>query len=351
MNDLDDPGALAAVDPHDSLGAVERTPEQWLEAITRARSCEGLPTRHGINGVVYCGMGGSGVGGDILAAIAAETGSVPVTVVKGYRLPAWTGPNTLVICASYSGTTEETIACFDEASDRKARIVVISTGGALAERAASRAVAHLSPVEDLQPRQALASLAVPALVIAEQLGLIADIAADLTETEGVLAGRVALYGRDVATDNNVAKQLALQLEGRVPIIWGQEPLLGAAAVRWRTQLNENAKVAAFSNTLPELDHNEVVGYEKDSPSIGELAIVVLRMPGEDPRVSRRIDATIERVGELVATVEVSAVGESPLARLMSAVLLGDFVSVYLAVRRGVDPSPVTAIDELKRRLS
>jgi glucose/mannose-6-phosphate isomerase len=352
VNNLDDPGALAAVDPHDALGAVERTPEQWLEAITRARSCEGLPTKHGINSVVYCGMGGSGVGGDLLAAIAAETGSVPVTVVKGYHLPAWTGPNTLVICASYSGNTEETLACFDEASERKARTIVIATGGALAERAASRGVARLSPVEDLQPRQALSSLVVPALVIAEQLGLIADIAADLTETAGVLAGRVALYGRDVPTENNDAKQLARQLAGKVPHIWGQEPLLGVAAARWRTQLNENAKVAAFSSTLPELDHNEIVGYERDSPGIGDLAIVVLRMPGENPRISRRIDATLERVRDLVAlTVEARAVGESPLARLMSAVLLGDFVSVYLAVRRGVDPTPVTAIDELKRRLS
>jgi glucose/mannose-6-phosphate isomerase len=257
-----------------------------------------------------------------------------------------------VICASYSGNTEETLACFDEACARQARTIVIATGGALAERAASRGVARLSPVEDLQPRQALSSLAVPALVIAEQLGLIADITADLTETEGVLAGRVALYGRDVPTENNDAKQLALQLDRRVPHIWGQELLLGVAASRWRTQLNENAKIAAFSSTLPELDHNEIVGYEKDSPGIGDLAIVVLRMPGENPRIGRRIEATVERVRDLVAcTVEARAVGESPLARVMSAVLLGDFVSVYLAVRRGVDPTPVAAIDELKRRLS
>jgi glucose/mannose-6-phosphate isomerase len=352
VNDLDDPGALAAVDPHDALGAVERTPEQWLEAITRAQSCEGLPTRHGINGIVYCGMGGSGIGGDVLAAIAAETGSVPVTVVKGYRLPAWTGPNTLVICASYSGNTEETLACFEQACDQKARIIVIATGGALAERAAARGVARLAPLENLQPRQALASIALPAVVIAEQLGLIADIAADLTETEGVLAGRVAAYGRGVATDENDAKKIAMQLDGKVPLVWGQDGVLNVAALRWRTQLNENSKVAAYSSTLPELDHNEIVGYERDSPGIGDLAIVALRMSIENPRIARRIDATLERVRDLVArTVEARVVGESPLARLMSAVLLGDFVSVYLAVRRGVDPTPVTAIEELKRRLT
>ncbi|HJT37283.1 MAG TPA: mannose-6-phosphate isomerase, partial [Actinomycetota bacterium] len=106
MNDVDDPGALAAADPHDALGIVERTPEQWREAITRARSCTGLPTRHGISSIVYCGMGGSGIAGDVLAAVSSGSGTVPVQVVKGYKVPAWTGPNTLVFCASYSGNTE-----------------------------------------------------------------------------------------------------------------------------------------------------------------------------------------------------------------------------------------------------
>ena len=352
MNDLDDPGSLAAVDSHDALGIVESTPEQWREAITRARSCDGLPTRHGINGIVYCGMGGSGIAGDVLAAIAAEEGTVPVTVVKGYKLPAWTGPNTLVFCASYSGNTEETLACFDDALERKARIVAIATGGALADRARAHSVAMISPVEELQPRQAFASLAAPALVLAEQLGLLADLTPHLTETGDVLERQVTVYGRDVAADKNDAKKISGQLVGRIPLVWGQEGALSAAATRWRTQLNENAKVPAFSSVLPELDHNEVVGYEQSSPGIADLAIVVLRTPNENPRVTQRIEATLERIGGLVATsVEARAVGESPLARLMSAVLLGDFVSVYLAVRRGVDPTPVTAIDQLKSRLA
>ena len=353
MNDLDDPGSLAAADPHDALGIVERTPEQWTEAVSRARSsCDDLPTRHGINGIVYCGMGGSGIAGDVLASIAAETGTVPVAVVKGYKLPAWVGPNTLVLCASYSGNTEETLACFDDAVERKARVVAIATGGTLAERARTHSVATVSPVEDLQPRQALASLAGITLVVAEQLSLLPDLAAAIVETGDLLERQVAVYGRDVATGDNEAKKIAGMLEGKIPLVWGQEGLLAVAAQRWRTQLNENAKVAAFSSALPELDHNEIVGYEKGSPGVADLAIVTLRMPGEDPRISRRIDATLERIGTLIGGwVEAPAVGESALARLMSAVLLGDFVSVYLAVRRGVDPTPVTAIEELKTRLA
>jgi len=353
VNDLDDPGSLAAADPHDALGIVERTPEQWTEAVSRARSAgDDLPTRHGINGIVYCGMGGSGVAGDVLAAIASEGGTVPVTVVKGYKLPAWVGPNTLVLCASYSGNTEETLACFEDAVERKARVVAIATGGTLAERARTHSVATVSPVEDLQPRQAFASLAGITLVVAEKLSLLPDLAAAMVETGDLLERQVAVYGRDVATGNNEAKKIAGMLEGKLPLVWGQEGLLAVAAQRWRTQLNENAKVAAFSSALPELDHNEIVGYEKGSPAVADLAIVTLRMPGEDPRISRRIDATLERIGGLIGGwVEAPAIGESALARLMSAVLLGDFVSVYLAVRRGVDPTPVTAIEELKTRLA
>jgi glucose/mannose-6-phosphate isomerase len=352
VNDLDDRGALAAADPQDALGAVERMPEQWLEAVTRARSADGLPTRHGINGVVYCGMGGSGIGGDILSAIAWETGTVPVTVVKGYHIPAWVGPNTLVICASYSGNTEETLMCFEEACGRQARLVVIATGGALAERAAARGVANIAPVEGLQPRQALPSLAVPALVACEQLGLLTDLSSALAETGDVLSSRVGEYGRDVPSSANDAKSIAAALDGTVPLIWGQEGVLSVAAARWRTQLNENAKVPAYSNVLPELDHNEIVGFEPGAPALSTIGLVTLRGPEENPRVTARIDATLERVRPLVAkTLEGRAIGESTLARLMSVVMLGDFVSVYLALRRGVDPTPVTAIDELKSRLA
>jgi len=352
VNDLDDPGSLAAADPHDALGIVERTPEQWREAVTRGRSCEDLPTRHGINGIVYCGMGGSGIAGDVLAAVAAEVGTVPVTVVKGYKLPAWTGPNTLVFCASYSGNTEETLACFDDAVERKARIVAIATGGALAERARTHTVASVSPVEDMQPRQALASLAAITLVVAEQLSLLGDLTAAIVETGDLLERQVNVFGRDVPSTTNEAKKIAGLLDGKIPLVWGQDGVLAVAAQRWRAQLNENAKLAAFSSVLPELDHNEIVGYREASPGVGDLAIVALRMPGEDPRISRRIDATLERIGGLIGgSVEAGAVGESPLARLMSSVLLGDFVSVYLAVRRGVDPTPVAAIEELKSRLA
>jgi len=350
--DLDDLASIEQHDPHDALGVVERTSEQWREAMARARAATGLPTKHGITAIIYCGMGGSGIAGDVLCAIAATSSSVPAAVCKGYRLPAWVNQNTLVICASYSGNTEETLACFDQALERRCRIVALTCGGQLAERARASGVCTIVPVEGLQPRQALASLAAPALIVAQQLGLLPDCSADLAETEGMLAGRAKELGRSAPAETNEAKRVALALHGKIPLVWGQEGVLAVAAERWRAQLNENAKVPAFSSVLPELDHNEIVGYAEGTSGLRDVAIVALRSPGEDGRIVRRIDATLERAREFVGeAVEARATGESPLARLMSAIILGDFVSVYLAVLRGVDPTPVDAIEELKRRLA
>jgi len=348
--DLDDLSAYASADPSDALGAVERTPEQWGEAITRARAAEGLPRGEGITGIIYCGMGGSGIAGDVLQAVAAQRGSVPVTVVKGYDLPAFAGPNTLVIAASYSGNTEETLSCFDQAIAAKARIVTITTGGKLAGFAQEHGLARISPVEGSQPRAALASLAVPTLVVAERLGLLRDMSADIAETHEALKARVNELGRNAA--GNEAKTLAARIDGKLPLVWGQDGFLAVSAVRWRCQLNENAKVPAFSAVLPELDHNELVGYDPGIPALQEIALLVLRAPDEHPRVARRIDITLGAMADRVSSVQhVHASSGSLLTQLMTSILLGDFVSVYLGLMRGVDPTPVNVIEGLKKALA
>ena len=352
MTGLDDLTALAGADPSDALGTVERTAEQWAEAVLRARAVEELPVRHGIANIVFAGMGGSGIAGDVAAAVCAPVGTVPVAVVKGYSLPAYVGPNTLVICASYSGNTEETLACFDEAVGRKARIVVLTTGGRLAEQAAEHGVPRLTPIEGLQPRAALASLVVPTLVVLERLEILPDLSVDLADAEGVLAGRAKALGREVPEVDNEAKTIASQLEGMLPIVWGQDGVLATAAVRWRCQLNENAKVPAYSAILPELDHNDLVGYDPGVRALNHVALVVLRGPGEHPRVTLRVEATLEQIrGHVNRIIEAWGTGDTALARLMSAVMLGDFVSVYLALLRGIDPTPVDVITTLKNRLA
>ena len=349
---LDDPSGFASVDASDTLGVVERTADQWAEAAAQAREADGLPSADGITGVAFCGMGGSGIAGDVLQAVAHERGRVPVSVVKGYELPSFVDEDTLVIVASYSGNTEETLSCFEQAIERKARIVTLTTGGALAARAAEHGLARLSPVAGIQPRAALASLAAPTLIVAQRLGVVRDLDDELAETHDRIAERVAQLSRDVPAERNDAKQLAQTLNDRLSLTWGQDGLLAVAALRWRCQLNENAKVPAFSSVLPELDHNELVGYDPGLPGLRHMALVVLRQPREHPRVALRIDATLAEMRDRVGSVsEAHALGDGALARFMTASLLGDFTSVYLALLRGVDPTPVAVIERLKKTLA
>lgn len=347
---LDDLPAIAAADPGGALRAIEGTPEQWAEALRRARAATGLPPGEGVRTVVFCGMGGSGIAGDVLVAVSAGRAPVPVTVVKGYDIPAYVGPDTLVICASYSGNTEETLSCFEQARARKARIVTLTTGGKLADRAAELGLPRIAPLEGIQPRAALASLTVPTLVVMERLGLLPGIGEDIAETEDVLAARTKELGREAP--GNEAKGLASRIEGKLPLVWGQDGFLSVAAIRWRCQLNENAKIPAFSSVLPELDHNELVGYDPGVGALDQIALIVLRAPGEHPRVAKRVDTTLDLMRDRVGRVDqVHAVGESALARLMSIAILGDFTSAYLAFLRGVDPTPVVVIEGLKRTLA
>jgi len=348
---LDDPAARARIDAAGMLGVVERTAEQWAEAVRRALGAEGLPDAAGIASVAVCGMGGSGIAGDVLQAIAAPRASIPVAVVKGYQLPSWVGPDTLCIFLSYSGNTEETLACFKQAEARDARLVVVSTGGALAARATDRGVAVMTPVAGLQPRAAFASLVAPVLIVAQRLGILDDVADEVAETEHVLRDRARALGGDVPTADNEAKRLAERLDGGLPWIWGQDGILAAAAARWRTQLNENAKVPAISSVLPELDHNEIAGWDPGVAAMKDIVLVTLRDTDEHPRVATRIGLTLRAMSHRVGGIaEAYATGVSPLARLMSAVLLGDFTSVYLALRRGVDPTPVEALERVKNEL-
>ena len=352
MSVLDDRGHIAAVDASDALGFVERAAEQWAEGVRRARASSISVQSTGIRNVVICGMGGSGVAGDVAAAVGAPVSPVPIAVVKGYDLPSYVASDTLVVCASYSGNTEETLSCFAQARARAARIVTVATGGKLAELATDEGLARISPVEGLQPRAALYSLVPSVLVTLERLNVLPDMSADLKEAESVLDARATELRREVPVVTNEAKRLAAALGGRLPIVWGQEGILAVAAVRWRCQLNENAKMPAWSAVLPELDHNEIVGYDPGIGVLADVAVIILRSPEEHPRISRRVDTTVQAMEARVgAVLQVAASGEAPLARLMSACLMGDFVSVYCALLRGVDPTPVAVIEGLKQQLA
>lgn len=350
MNPLDDPERLAASDPSDFLGSVEGLPAQVREGWRLGMRAPDLPSGEGLRGLVTLGMGGSGISGDVCRAVLGPESPLAVQTVKGYRLPGWVGPDTLVVAASYSGNTEETLEAFEQALERRSRVLVVATGGRVAERAAEEGLSAVRIPAGLQPRAAVGYLALPILAACSRLGLAPDLGPDVDEAVSLLERRVEEWGRKAPADANAAKGLALRLAGKIPVVYGGEGLGEVAAYRFKCQLNECGKVPAFSHVFSELNHNEIVGWD-DAGLASSLALIVLRHAGDHPRVARRIDVTVPLVEPSAAFVEeVEARGASRLARLLDLFCFGDFVSTYLALARGVDPAPVRVIEELKRAL-
>lgn len=349
VHPLDDPQTYSRLDPQDMTGLVVRFPVMGAEAWQAALRLP-LPAGGEYTSVAVLGMGGSGVGGDLLAALLRGVLPVPVVVVKDRTVPAFVGPQTLVFAASYSGNTEETIAAYTAARAAGAPAVVVTSGGVLE----GLAVAHGDPLVrlpgGLPPRAALPYLFLPMVGMLRRLTHLGELSGEWVAARGILDALVAELGPEVPAARNPAKHIAERLAGRLPAVYASWSGLAAAAYRWKSQLNENGKVLALWQAFPELNHNETVGWE-DASTRGRLAVVLLREPDEEPEVAARVAATKEVAFTGAASVdEVLARGAGRLARLLSLVLFGDFVSVYVALRRGVDPTPVRPIDEIKRRL-
>jgi glucose/mannose-6-phosphate isomerase len=339
----------------DTVGMWELTmglPEQ-VAAAAKALSggIAGLPAHDDVGHVVVVGMGGSGIGGDVVAAVAGPFLPVPVLVVKEYELPGCVGPESLVLAVSVSGNTEETVEAAAEAAAAGAHVVVVCSGGALEREARSWGAPVLPVPRDIpMPRAALGAVTVPLLVTLEEVGLfpgargwIADAVAQLERRRDELAGPAGAWAED----------LAGELAGRVPVVHGGGAIGAAAAVRWKGQCNENAKVPAFAGRLPELCHNELQGTGPlDGRTRELLALVQLRHDHEHPQVARRFDLVREPLAAAYASVhEVAAAGDGPLAQLLDLALQGDVVSLHLAGALGVDPGPIPALEALKAALS
>jgi glucose/mannose-6-phosphate isomerase len=347
---LDDPAFLSGVDRQGMLGVVASTGTQLRRGFELGRSAPFLPSAEGIDAIVICGMGGSGVAGDVLRSVCSADAPVPVVVVKGYSLPAFCGAGSLVFAVSFSGGTEETLAAYTEAVARGCRVVAVSTKGELAALAEADDVAHVAVPDDVpMPRAALGYLAAIPIGALDALGLLPPSSDAVERTSSLLDELSGRVGPDSPVERNEAKSIARWLGGRTPLIWGTEGPAEAAALRWKTQLEENAKVAAFHSVLSELDHNDIEGWAGDDG--GRFAAVVLRHGREHPRMAARVEATLAALaGSGLEGREVRAPGSSLLEILFSLMMLGDFVSVYTAILRGVDPTPVPVLTGLKERL-
>jgi glucose/mannose-6-phosphate isomerase len=349
---LDSKSALAKVDRSGMIELVTSFPEQCEEAIQIGQKAA-IGTAYGpFKAVVLAGMGGSAVSGDLLRCYLSQTVDVPVFTIRHYELPRSVGQGTLVFCSSYSGDTEETLALYEEARRRRARVLCVTTGGKLSEQCGRDGVPWIRIPAGLPPRAALGYLFLPILVTLWRLGVAPPRWSELDDVVERLREAGSRCAIEVPTAENVAKQLARQLKDKLVVVHASADLLDAAAVRWRGQLNENAKVLAFHSLYPELDHNEIVAWASHRSLARSSHVVTLRDSGDHERVNTRIEVTSELLTKNGARVsQVWSGSGMPLARMLSLIHLGDFVSVYLAVLRRVDPTPIPAIDALKQQLA
>jgi glucose/mannose-6-phosphate isomerase len=337
----------------DTLGMFDATaalPEQVATAASDARSVAGLPEHDDIESVVVLGMGGSGIAGDILLAAAAPFMAVPVVVVKSYIPPAFVSDTTLVFAISYSGDTEETVEAASEAVGQGGRVVVVASGGELA-RLADSWDAPFIPVPTVgipKPRAGLGAMAIPPLVVLEEIGLFPGA----TEWIELAVAQLRRRRDSLLRPNNLAAELARRIGRTIPYMHGAGALGATAGARWRTQVNENAKCPAFNSVQPELCHNEICGWGQHGDATRQLlTLVSLRHDHEHPQVARRVELVADMVREAVAGIEeVRAEGEGELAQLLDLILVGDYTSLHMAAQEGIDPGPIPALDEIKQRL-
>jgi len=348
---LDQEEFWSPIDTKSMRHLLETLPDQVATAGAMVRGLS-VPLQQPVENIVVTGMGGSAIGGDIARAAVLRILKVPLIINRDYELPAFVAERTLLIASSYSGNTEETIAAYGQARQSRASIICVTSGGTLARLAVEDGLPLLRVPGGMPPRAAVGFSTLLILGVLQGAGLIPDITADLDETEGLLADLCRRCGPQVRLPDNPAKAVASSLHGRLIAVYGSSPMLEVAAYRWRGQIEENAKTLAFHHALPEMNHNELVGWKLPADVLRQIAVVFLRDPRDHPQVKRRFDLTREIVdGKCGRSLEVWATGTSPLARLFSTICLGDFVSLYLAFLNKVDPTPVAVIDDMKRRLT
>jgi glucose/mannose-6-phosphate isomerase len=349
VTDLDDAAALRAADPSDMLGAVARLGADAVSAYAAGRGADVASLRD-VTSVVVAGMGGSAVAGDVLRSVFRDRATFPVDVNRGHTLPAYAGTSTLVIVSSYSGETAETLSAFAGAVDRGCQILAVTSGGTLASSCQERGFPVVRVPGGGQPRAALGHLAFGILGALGSAGLLPTIDDDVAATAGALDALAAELAPEVPSASNRAKDLASWIGDRVPVMWGADGSGAVAAMRWKTQMNENGKIPAWHASMSELDHNEVVGWVR--PYGERYAVIALYLGDEEPEIVSRFELSSAIVRDAGAEVrEVRVEPGSTLQRQCSLVMLGDMTSCYVGLRRGFDPTPVEAIARLKAALA
>ncbi len=345
--------SIKKIDKSDMLGLLLDFPLQCKTAKTIAEAAKILFEKRDFHKIVFAGLGGSAMGADLVRSYLYFESKLPIIVCREYDLPAYVDNSTLVCILSYSGNTEETISAYLEAKEKGAYIIAISSGGTLKEEALKDKITYFQIPEALPPRCALGYLSIIPLCLLAKLGLIKDVSYAISQTLKVLEDlKNKSLNPSIAEKDNIAKYIARKICNKFTVIYSSSVHFDVVATRFKGQLNENSKALASSHVFPEMNHNEIMGWQNPKKLFKNFVVLILRDKNIHPRVAKRMDITSDIIKkEGVTLIEIWSKGEDLLSRIFSLIYIGDFISYYLALLYGIDPTPVERITYLKEELA
>ncbi len=354
MRELDDFNKIEKFDKSSMLELIESFPDQCQDAERIGDEFE-LPEElnRPYKNIVCAGLGGSAIGADLVRSYIAGDAQIPVLVNRNYTFANFVNEDTLVVVSSYSGDTEETLSAYHEAISRGASIIAVTSGGKLEKAVKKDGIPCMIIPEGFPPRCALGYSFFPLLTVLGRIGIIKDQAKDIADAiHNLRRLRDSKIGYKIPRKDNPAKKMAAEIFDKFPVIYASQDHIDAVATRWRGQLAENSKTLSSGQLFPEMNHNEIVGWENPKKVLKDCVAIVLRDVEDHPRISRRMDATIRLLKrDNVKVLEAFSSGKELLSRILSLVYVGDFVSFYLAILNGIDPTPVNKITYLKKELA
>ena len=345
---LDNPDEIRKIDKSNMLSFQVESASHYGQALSIGDKVSWKNPKP--DSIIIAGMGGSAIGGEIVKDWARNKAKTPIEVSRDYSLPDYADAKSLVVVSSYSGDTEETLSAFLDAKRRGCMICCISSGGLLLEYAEKFGVPFLIVPEGMPPRAALPYMFIPLLRWFEKVGFVSGFSEEFLEAIRVLGNVAKENSPEIPVEKNPAKTLATGIFGTIPVVYGFG-IYRSAAQRFKQQFNENSKVPAKWEYLPELDHNEIVGWEDNGNLAKHFSAIFLRSKNETDEVRSRIEITKKLMSEAVSKqFEVWSQGKNSMANMLSTIIMGDFTSVYLAALLKVDPTPVQTITALKKEL-
>jgi glucose/mannose-6-phosphate isomerase len=343
---------VSSVDKKNMFSVLKNFHNQISEAVRIGNKFKPVKLNSAnIKNIIITGLGGSAIGGDLLRSYTQEEIKIPVTVNRNYVLPKYAGKNTLVVISSYSGDTEESVSAYVDAVSKDCKILCITSGGMVEQIAAGYNHNLIKIPGGLQPRCAIGYSFFCLLIAFSKLNLIKNKSKDITDSVNTIKKLSGVYS-SLSEKNNPAIRIAKKLKGKLPVIYSAVDTLDVVNLRWRGQFSENAKMLAYGNLYPEMNHNEIVGWKLNKDILKKISVIFLRDITDNRRIGARMNITKSIYRELSdSIIELSSNSHTFLARVFDFIYLGDWVSFYLAILNNVDPTPVDVISNLKKELS